>query len=70
MKKKKSEVEIQSKGIEQKAKREIQVGRITQVTPLDFNFCHLIAFFFKEKYSVFPNHATRKSHNALPEVQD
>ena len=50
--KKKSEVEIQSKGIEQKAKREIQVGRITQVTPLDFNFCHLIAFFFK-KSTVF-----------------
>ena len=45
---KKSEVEIQSKGIEQKAKREIQVGRITQVTPLDFNFCHLIAFFLKK----------------------
>ena len=52
--KKKSEVEIQSKGIEQKAKREIQVGRITQVTPLDFNFCHLIAFFFLRKIQCFP----------------
>ena len=49
---KKSEVEIQSKGIEQKAKQEIQVGRITHGTPLNFNFCHLIAIFLK-KNTVF-----------------
>ena len=42
---KKNEVEIQSQGNEQKAKREIQLGRITQVTPLNFNFCHLITIF-------------------------
>ena len=50
--KKKNDVEIQSKGIEQKAKQEIQVGRITHGTPLNFNFCHLIALFLK-KNTVF-----------------
>jgi len=46
--KKKKEEEIQSKAIEQKAKRKIQVDIITQVTPLNFNFCHLIAIFLKK----------------------
>ena len=64
--KKKNEVEIQSKGIEQQAdgKYKLVETHNGHVTLLNFNFSQLMAI-FAEKYRVFSNHAARKSHKPL-----